>query len=180
MCVYSLNYTSCSTHAPYYLWPAPLWNIFSTLSHQRQDFRKKKITGHEMGVLIFSTMLETVLNLRRTERDKIINVYRSSCKVPVILRILSIDFRNIPNYQNSWKSIQWEPSCSMWTDGRTDMTKLVVAYRNCAHAPKKRNSISDPYMFLNTCSVYHRTGHTRSQGGQRFSFSIVLATETNA
>jgi len=21
-------------------------------------------------------------------------------------------------YQISWKSIQWEPSCSMWTDGR--------------------------------------------------------------
>jgi len=23
-------------------------------------------------------------------------------------------------YQISWKSVQWEPSYSMWTDGRTD------------------------------------------------------------
>jgi len=30
-------------HAPYgHLWPAPLYNIFSTLSHKRHDFRAKK------------------------------------------------------------------------------------------------------------------------------------------
>ena len=31
------------------------------------------------------------------------------------------------------KSVQWETRCSM----RTDMTKLLVAFRNCANAPKK-------------------------------------------
>ena len=40
----------------------------------------------------------------------------------------------------SWKSVQWEPSCSMWTDGqagrRTDMTKQVVAFRDVADEPK--------------------------------------------
>ena len=29
-------------------------------------------------------------------------------------------FRKTLKYQISWKSIQWEPSCSMRTDGRTD------------------------------------------------------------
>jgi len=42
--------------------------------------------------------------------------------------------------QISWKSVQWEPSCSMRTGGRTDrrsdMTKLIVAFRNFANTPK--------------------------------------------
>jgi len=50
--------------------------------------------------------------------------------------ILSTDFRTILQYQNSWKSVQWEPRCSLRTDGQTDMTKLRVAFRNFATAPK--------------------------------------------
>jgi hypothetical protein len=38
---------------------------------------------------------------------------------------------------DSWKSVQRELSCSMWTYGRMDMTKLIVAFRNCAIARKK-------------------------------------------
>ena len=55
--------------------------------------------------------------------------------------ILSLDFRRIPKYQISWKSVQWEPSCSIRTDGQreyreTDMTKSMVAFCNFANAPK--------------------------------------------
>ena len=58
---------------------------FSTLSHKRRGFRENA-TEHEMCVLIFSiTLSKTFLNLKRIQRDIIINVYRSSCKVPVIL-----------------------------------------------------------------------------------------------
>jgi len=50
------------------------------------------------------------------------------------------DLRKLLKYQISWKSVQWEPSCSMRTDGRTDgqtvMTKLTVAFRKFAKAPK--------------------------------------------
>jgi hypothetical protein len=55
-------------------------------------------------------------------------------------------FRKILEYQISWKTVQWEPSCSMrktdgrtngQTDGRTDMRKLIVAFKNFANAPKK-------------------------------------------
>ena len=42
--------------------------------------------------------------------------------------------------QNSSKCDQWESSCSMrtekWTERRTDLTKLIVAFRNFADAPK--------------------------------------------
>ena len=61
---------------------------FPILSRKLHDFReKKRVNEHKMCVLIFSTTLsETFHVIRRTERDMIINVYRSaSCKVPVIL-----------------------------------------------------------------------------------------------
>ena len=44
----------------------------------------------------------------------------------------------------SWKSAQWWPSCSMLTDGRTDVTKLTVALRDFANAPTKGQKCSWP------------------------------------
>ena len=63
------------------------------------------------------------------------NVYWSSSKVPVILSsfnetwIFFTVFRKTFNYQISWKSVQR-------TDGRTDMTKLIVAPQSFANSPK--------------------------------------------
>jgi hypothetical protein len=68
-----------------HLWPVPLYHIFSTLFHKRHDFREKVIE-HKMCVLIFSTNFsETFLILRRIQGIVVINVHRSSCKVPVIV-----------------------------------------------------------------------------------------------
>jgi hypothetical protein len=55
----------------------------------------------------------------------------------LIKRIFSTDFRDILKYDFSLKSGQWEPSCSMRADGRTDKTNLIVAFRNFAKAPCK-------------------------------------------
>ena len=41
--------------------------------------------------------------------------------------IFLIDFRKIFKCKTLWKSAQWEPSCSMRTDGRTEMAKLIFA-----------------------------------------------------
>ena len=62
-------------NAPYcQLCPAPLYNIFSTLSHKLHDFRKQFIE-HKMYVSSFSTNLsEIFLILRRIQRDMIENV----------------------------------------------------------------------------------------------------------
>jgi len=56
--------------------------------------------------------------------------------------IFSTAFRKKLKYQNSWKSFQWEPSCSMRTDWRTDITKLIVAFRTFASAHR------------NTCVIF--------------------------
>jgi hypothetical protein len=70
------------------------------------------------------------------------NVYCSSLKYPFFLSYINgtwihtTDFRKILKFRISWISIQWEPSRSMQTDRQTDTTKLIVAFRNFAKAPK--------------------------------------------
>jgi hypothetical protein len=57
---------------------------FSTLSDERHGLRKIVIE-HKMCVLsFFTTLYQTFLILKVIQRD-IINVWRSSCKVPVLL-----------------------------------------------------------------------------------------------
>jgi len=74
-------------------------------------------------------------------------------KYPVFLSdfnetwIFSTDFRKIHKYQITLKTVQWKPSTFQrtdgetdgWTDRRTDMTKLIVTFRNFANVPKNGN-----------------------------------------
>jgi len=53
--------------------------------------------------------------------------------------IFPTEFRKTFKNKMSRKSVQREPMCSMRTNGQTDSTKLIVAFRNFANAPK--NSI---------------------------------------
>jgi hypothetical protein len=59
-----------------------LYYIFFILSHKRQDFRG----GEKHTVCYDFTYIETSLVITTIQRDMITNVYRSSCKVPVIAR----------------------------------------------------------------------------------------------
>ena len=92
VCVCSRRYTACKAHAPHcHLWPVQLYNIFPYCLINCTIFGGGKKFLNTKCVFWFSPQLlyETFLILRRTERDMIKNVYRSSCKVPVILaRIL--------------------------------------------------------------------------------------------
>jgi hypothetical protein len=58
--------------------------------------------------------------------------------------IFSTDFLKFLTYKISWKSVQWEPSCSMRKDGQTDVMNLIVAF--CNFANKLKNWVSHSYI----------------------------------
>ena len=63
----------------------------------------------------------------------------------------------VPDYNESWisfdifskisndkfreKSVRWKMSCSIWTDGRTYITKLIIDFRNFEKAAKKKGDL---------------------------------------
>ena len=133
-------------HVPYCrLWPAQLYYIFPSYLIKGTIFeeQKKKLLNTKMCVLIFfANFVWNIVILRTTERDVTKNVYWSGCRVPAIRSnfnstwIFSTDYRKILEYKISRKSVQRQPFCSTRTDRRTDMTKLIVAFRDFANAPK--------------------------------------------
>ena len=110
---------------------------FSTLSHKRNDFRKK-VNGREMCILIFSTTF--ICNISHSKKNsarycrKSENVFmystRYSCQILIKLEFSGQSFEKITN-------IIYHPmSCSVWTDRRqTDMTKQLLDFRNFAYVP---------------------------------------------
>jgi hypothetical protein len=56
--------------------------------------------------------------------------------------IFSTVFRKILKYEYSRKPFHWESSCPMRFDRRTDITKLIVAFRNSANPPIKTAVLS--------------------------------------
>jgi hypothetical protein len=78
---------------------------------------------------------EIFLILRIIERDIVINVYRSSCKIPVILvrfywNVNFLDrFLKTTQRSNVMKICQWRLSCSMtWLHRQTDMMMLMSLF----------------------------------------------------
>ena len=67
------------------LWPVWLCHIFPHYLTNGAIFRKKSLLIIKCVLIFCTTFSETFLILRRNEQDIIINVHRSSCKVPVIL-----------------------------------------------------------------------------------------------
>ena len=53
--------------------------------------------------------------------------------------IFLADFRKILKYQISWKSVQWELSCSLQTDGQT--RRANSCFSQYANAPKNAQKI---------------------------------------
>ena len=124
VCICSLRYPARNAHGSYcYLWRAQLYNIFSTLSHKRHDFRKKKLFSIKCVFWFpLQVLSETFLILRRNERDMIKNVYmgcieNTSCSDPILMK-LEFSRRICEKYSNSSSGIRVVP-CE-WTDWRVD------------------------------------------------------------
>ena len=73
------------------------------------------------------------------------------------LEFLSTDFRRTLKYQTSRISVQWGPSSSMRAGGRTDRhDEAIVAFRNCANAPKNRQMKSACHLCLALCAPHFK------------------------
>ena len=142
MCVCGISYSACSAHAPYcHLWPVWLYNIFPHYQINGTIFGKKSWNKNDVFCFSLQTLSEIFLILRRTERDVITQVCRSSCEVSVLNEtwIFSTDFGKQPhisNFINILSVVAELFRAGGWRGGQTDMTKLIVAFRNFAKALK--------------------------------------------
>jgi hypothetical protein len=118
----------------------PFVQYISTLSHNRQDFRKIFIE-HVLCVLIFSTNFVWNISHSKKNRERFVPICMSgfiqstrySCSILMILEFsrqtfeksLTIKFHKNPSRENR-----------VVPCGRTDMTRLIVGFRSCANRPK--------------------------------------------
>jgi hypothetical protein len=126
-------------------WCPAVYHIL--LHHLISDMIFGKMSSNIKCVFWFSLQVlsETFLILRRTERDIITNVYRSSCKVPDILVRFQRNLNFLDGLSKTYSNIEFHenPSngsivVSCW---RIDMTKPIAAFRNFANAPYNNNSV---------------------------------------
>ena len=110
-----------------HLWPLWLYHTFQNIIQRIRFSGKKTYWIQNDLMLIFSNFFREIFSfLRRKQRDTMINVYQPSCKVPVIFLRFYWNFNfldrfsKVFEYQVTWKSLQLEPSCTIWTEGMTD------------------------------------------------------------
>ena len=103
---------------------------------------------------LYNFCLKKIFILRRTDRDTVINVHTSSCKVTVLLVRFQWNLNFIDGYLkkklkiSNFMKIHPVGAELFHADGRTDMTGLIVAFRNLANAPKGcwiRNKFNKAY-----------------------------------
>jgi len=128
VCVCSLRYPAHNAHAPNCIVTFGLsgCTVFFHVSHKRPDL-KIKVTGNKTCVSIFSTILSEIFLILKEMSEIWSKMYIGlHVKYPLFSSdfnetwSFSTDFRKIFKYKISWKYVQWEPSCSMRTDGWTD------------------------------------------------------------
>jgi hypothetical protein len=122
----------------------------STLSHKRHDFfGKKSLNIKCVFRFSFKTLVWNIFRYKNNRTGychKCENVFmwstRYYCRILMKLEFSRQTFENKKNlkYRVSSKSAQLELSGFMRTDRQTDMTKLIVAFRNFANALKKIHS----------------------------------------
>jgi len=131
-CVSVACYPASKAHAPCHRWPVYLYHI---LPHYLiNGMIKKIIIDRKMCVLIFCTAL--LWNISHSKKNRARRFRkRVQVKWPLLVSdfnepvILWIDFSKSTQIQNFMKIRPVEASL-LHAGGQTDMTKLIVAFRN--------------------------------------------------
>jgi hypothetical protein len=141
----------------------PTVQYLSTLSRKQHGFREMLLNINCVFRFSLQRLSETFFSLRGTERDMIKNVYWSPCEVPLFFTdfnenwIFSTGYRKILRYIIYWKSVQWEPNCSMRTDRRTNKHDDDDSlFRNFANAPKSdclESRLGGPHLLAHRLQV---------------------------
>jgi hypothetical protein len=150
-CVCNFRCPACNGHALcFHRWPVKLYNIFSTPSHKRHDFRKKKKSvEHKMCVLRLSTTFVWKVSHSKKKRSwcdqksMLVFMYSTRYSRRILMqfefsRKMFEKFSNTKFNENLSSGVR--VPCE-WGDERThrqtdSMTKLIFAIRNFANAPK--------------------------------------------
>jgi hypothetical protein len=120
-----------------HLWPVWLYYIFPHYLINGTIFGKKLLNIKCVFCIYLQLLSETFLILRRIQWD-IINVHRSSCKVPVILvRFKWNRFSKNTEIRNFMK-IRPVGAELFHAVRQTGMTKLITTFRIFAKAPTKK------------------------------------------
>jgi len=109
-----------------HLWSVRLYHILLHYLTNGMIFGGKKSIEHKMCVLTFLQIWSEIFLIpRRNERDIIINVHRSACKVPIIVVRFYSNLNSLNRFTNNSEisniiKIRPVRAESMRTDGRTD------------------------------------------------------------
>ena len=130
-------------------WPAQ--QNFSTLSHKWHDFRKTSLNIICVIRAFVQLLSETFFIVRRPERDMIetILVFMQSAlySCPILMK-LKFSQQSIRKYSNIKFDENPSHGSRVVPCGRTDMMKLIVAFRNFANAPKNIMFIEFSFIWL--------------------------------
>ena len=128
----------------------PALQYFSTLSHKRHDFRKKKMLWNKRSVFWFTVRIlsETFLILRRIERDMIKNVYTWYSR-QILMKFNFLDRLSKNTQMSNLMKIR---PVGADIDRRTDMMKLIADFAILRLRLKTVNITLCVLIFTATCS----------------------------
>jgi hypothetical protein len=123
-------------HTVTHLWPLRLHHIFRHYLINGTIFGKKLLNTKCVFWFSLQLLSKTFFIIRRIQRDIVINVKKSSCKVPVILvrfewNLIFLDRFSKKGEIPSFIKIRPVGATLFHAEGQTDM-KLTVAFRNFA------------------------------------------------
>jgi len=141
VCICNLWYPAYNAHSYDYLWPFRMYNFFPHFLVNGTIPEKSKLLDIKCVFWFYVQILsETFLILRRNDRGNDLKTTCYSCPILMIL----IFFREI---LGKWFYIKFHTNpfsgsravLRVRTDGRTDMTKVIVVFRNLAKALTKED-----------------------------------------